>query len=190
MVKITKEVLKRIIKEELEVVMESNPLIYGLGIAAAAKHKRAAAASKKAKAEEEERRKREYERARTQGRLDAFKKTSSTPLAEPEQPSGGYRGFDPEERWPSDSRIRQALDDLLRAKHKAIEALGVDEDGELPYVYMWGYNNGEYAFEPYYDGGMEFQSAMNAAIDAGAIKDGDIDDESGGFDLGDLFPGQ
>lgn len=188
--KITKEVLKRIIKEELEVVVESNPLIYGLGVAAAAKHKRAAAGSKKAKAEEEERRKREYERARTQGRLDAFKKTSSTPLAEPEELSGGYRGFDPEERFPSDSRIRQALDDLLRAKHKAIEALGLDEDGDLPYMYRWGAYEEEFQLERYYSGGMEFQSAMNAAIDAGAIRDRDIDDESGGFYLGDLFPGQ
>lgn len=192
--KLTKKTLKRIIKEELEAVMEAPLPIYGAIVAAAAKKRRAAEKTRKEKAAEEERRKREYERGKTQRRLDALKKTSGTKAPPVPTPAPVSKPPQGPAAMSSLSRGEQrTLDELLAAKHRAIFMLdpedGSFDDGNLPYMYTFGRND-EYLFDQYYYGDHDLQWALGLAEKVGEFKTSEVDPKTGGFDLATLFPGK
>lgn len=187
--KITNEQLKQIIKEELQAVMnESSPLIYGMGVAAAAKKRRAAAAKKKAAQEPLPRGgyKRGYggpssSSDERDAEIEKMRQQRATQDAAEEEVRQQYiRDMDP------------SLEALGQAKLKAIQALGRDEDGDLPYMYVFGGmgQSDPEMLETYYDGPLDFQDAIQLAKDAGELSDSAVDQESGGFNLAALFPGK
>lgn len=180
--KITNKQIRQIIKEELEVVLsEASPLIYGMGVAAAAKKQRAAAKKREDDKRERESQQRNLERSRMS---TPKRSTSSTPAPTPSAPT--YLQTEPA------GDASEGLEALRRAKLTAAKTLGVDEDGDLPYMYTFGGmgQQAEELLETYYDGDMDFHEAIKAAIAAGELGENSIDGESGGFDLSELFPDQ
>lgn len=183
--KITNDQLKQIIKEELQAVLsESNLLAYGMGVAAAAKKRRAAAKKSADDGREGEAQARQRTRDSIDKRLASKPTTSSAPALAPSTPT--YLQTEPA------GDASEGLESLLRAKNAAIQTLGVDEDGDLPYMYAFGGmgQQAEEMLKTYYDGDMDFYEAIAAAIDAGEFGENSIDDESGGFNLSELFPGK
>jgi hypothetical protein len=186
--KITNKQIRQIIKEELEAVLsEASPLIYGMGVGAAAKKQRAAAKKRKDG-------QRSYDDQARQRTLDKINRMSTPrPSASPAPTQSKSTATFTGPAWMRNAATgdpAEGLESLLRAKHKAIDALGKDEDGYLPYMYIFGMDNNENVLSRYYDGDMDFHDAIDAAIAAGELGENDIDDESGGFDLSELFPGK
>ena len=187
--KITNKQIRQIIKEELEAVLsEASPLIYGTGVTAAAKKQRAAAKKRKDG-------KRSYDDQARQRTLDKINRMSAPrPSAStaPTQSKSTATFTGP--AWMRDATgdPAEGLESLLRAKHKAIDALGKDEDGDFYPMYIFNTSGTpkEQLFRTYYDGDMDLFDAIDAAKAAGELGENDIDDEHGGFDLTKLFPGK
>ena len=183
--KITNKQIRQIIKEELEVVLsEASPLIYGMGVDAAAKKQRAAAKKREDDKREREAQARQRTRDSINKRLTPKPTTSSAAALAPSAPT--YLRTKPA------GDASEGLEALRRAKNAAIQTLGVDADGDLPYMYAFGGmgQQAEEMLKTYYDGDMDFYEAIAAAIDAGELGENSIDDESGGFNLSELFPGK
>jgi|TARA_R100000081_G_scaffold5131_1_gene2528 hypothetical protein len=182
--KITNEQLKQIIKEELQAVMSESSSLVALAALAAAKKRRAADAKKKA----------------AQGPLPrgGYKRGYGGPSSSSDerdaeiekmiQQRATQDAAEEEVRQQYIRDIDPSLEALGQAKLKAIQALGRDEDGDLPYMYAWG--GEEDWLGTYYDGPLDYFEAMTLAKRTGNISDSAIDDESGGFNLAALFPGK
>jgi hypothetical protein len=187
--KITNKQLKKIIKEELQTVMNESEALLGLAALAAAKKRRAAAAKKKAAQKPLPRGgyKRGY------GGPSSSSSSSHKRNAEIQniiQQRADEEAAKEAERERYTRNTDPSLEALGQAKLKAILTLGRDEDGELPYMYAWAPGGGETWLGTYYDGPLDYYEAMDLAKRRGFISDSDIDDESGGFYIDNLFPGK
>ena len=186
--KITNEQIRQIIKEELEAVMNES-ILQNLGIAKAG---RAAA----------DRRRADLERQRglspdnpyrpgygpNAGGMSSAERERAQAKADREAADFASQSKANAEREQLRRDESASLESLGQAKLKAIQTLGLDEDGSLPYMYAWG--NGENWLGTYYDGPLDYYEALSLAGDTGNIAENAIDDESGGFHLGRLFPGE
>tara|TARA_Y100000114_G_scaffold25415_1_gene21104 strand:- start:1159 stop:1725 length:567 start_codon:yes stop_codon:yes gene_type:complete len=185
--KITNEQIRQIIKEELEAVInESSPLIYGMGLAAAAKRRRAAAKKRRAALEPLPRGgyKRGY------GGPSSSSNERDAEIEKIMQQRAAQDAAEEEARQQYARDIDPSLEALGQAKLKAIQALGIDEDGNYPYVYTYSMDGSPENLATYYDGPLNFQDAISLAKDAGELSYDAIDDESGGLSLDELFPGK
>jgi len=188
--KIANKQIRQIIKEELEAVLsESNALVYGLGLAGAAKKRRAAAKNSRDSEMEKER----QTRQQTLDKINRMSapRPSASPAPTQSKSTATFTG--PEWMRGATGDSAEGLESLLRAKHKAIDALGKDEDGDFPPMYIFNNGFGQQKHEllsTYYDGDMDLYDAIDAAKAAGELGENDIDDEHGGFDLSKLFPGK
>lgn len=186
--KITNEQIRQIIKEELLAVMNES-MFQTLGIAKAG---RAATARRRA----------DLERQRglspdnpyrpgygpNAGEMSPAERDRAQAKADREAADLTAQSKTNAEREQLHKDESASLEALGQAKLKAIQALGLDEDGDLPYMYAWG--GGENWLGTYYDGPLDFHTAMSLAKDAGELPNNAVDDESGGFQLDKLFPGQ
>ena len=186
--KITNEQLKKIIKEELQTVMNESSSLWYLATLAAMRKRREREAAKRKAAQQPHPRggyKRGYGGPSSSSSYEPdpeiekiIKQREEKAAAEEEARQQYIRDMDP------------SLEALAQAKLKAIQALGRDEDGDLPYMYAWGSTGDEDWLGTYYDGPLDFHEAMKLAKRAGELSDYAIDDESGGFQLDALFPGK
>lgn len=189
--KITNEQLKQIIKEEIQAVMNES-LFQLLGIGKAAK---ASAARRRADLERQRALspdnpyKRGYGPGASTGISPGERERAAAKAArEAEMLAAQGEQDAADAQYAMDSQA--ALEALGQAKLKAIQALGRDEDGDLPYMHVWGSGNDEKWLGTYYDGPLGFYEALDLAKDAGEISNSAIDMESGGFHLDALFPGK
>lgn len=188
--KLTNTQLKQIIKEELQAVMNESETILGLAALAAMRKRRAAAAKKKAAQGPLPRG--GYKRGYGGPSSSSFDSEAAAEIENIMQQRAAEDAAEQEKQQQYVRDMDPSLEALGQAKLKAIQALGRDEDGDLPYMYAFGGmgQSDPEMLETYYDGPLDFHDAMRLAKDAGELSDSAVDQESGGFDLAELFPGK
>jgi len=181
--KITNEQLKQIIKEELEAVMnESIPQLYGIY---------AANRARKAKGKMGSDPDNPYRTGYGPGASSsAAQRDREQAKADREAAASAAQSKANAEREQLNRDEAASLEALGQAKLKAIQALGLDEDSDLPYMNAYGRDDNPNNLSNYYDGPLDFFDAINLAKDAGELSDNAIEQESGGFNLDELFPGK
>lgn len=180
--KITNEQLKQIIKEELDAVLEESAL-QALGIAGSAARARRQATNSSPT----------YiptSRSSSQRQRDVDFRSNMKKIRKDLDARAAASAEESEAQEQYAKDVQPTLDALGQAKLRAIQALGTDEDGNLPYVYTYSMDGSPENLSTYYDGPLYFQDAIRLAKDVGELSHSAIDQESGGFNLEDLFPGR
>ncbi len=184
--KITNEQLKQIIKEELQSVMNESEALLGLAALAAMRKRRAAAAKKKAAQGPLPRG--GYKRGYGGPSSSSSDSGTASDIENIMQQRAAEDAAKEEKQKQYRANISPSLEALGQAKLKAFQALGRDEDGDLPYMNAW--SGDEEWLGTYYDGPLSYFEALAEAKRNGHISYSAIDDESGGFHLDELFPGK